>query len=121
MDTPKNPDSAAWFDLGPRPGEIGNAVIDGHYGVYKNGKVSVFNNLHTLKMGNHILVKDDAGNHITFIVRKLRIYSRHEHPPEVFLSNDGLSHLNIITCQGIWDRKAKNYPNRLVVFADKVM
>src|SRR3954471_14322970 len=29
MGTPKNPVNAAWFALGPRPGEKGNAVIDG--------------------------------------------------------------------------------------------
>ena len=32
MDVPKGPSDVAWFDLGPRPGEVGSAVIAGHEG-----------------------------------------------------------------------------------------
>jgi len=49
MDVPKGLNNIGWFNLGPRPGENGNAVIDGHYGVWKNGKGAVFNNLHKLR------------------------------------------------------------------------
>jgi hypothetical protein len=31
MDVPAGPADVAWFDLGPRPGEIGSAVVAGHY------------------------------------------------------------------------------------------
>ena len=48
MGTPKNPENAAWYELGPRPGEEGSAVIDGHYGTWKNGKTSAFDRLREL-------------------------------------------------------------------------
>ncbi|MDP1709741.1 MAG: class F sortase, partial [Candidatus Komeilibacteria bacterium] len=38
MDIPKNIGDVAWFNLGPRPGESGNAVIAGHFGRLKNGE-----------------------------------------------------------------------------------
>lgn len=118
MDIPKNEDNAAWLELGPRPGEIGNAIIDGHYGVWENGKVSIFNNLHTLSTGDPIYIEDEKGNIITFLVRELRIYPESNTVPEIFISKDKKSHLNLITCEWIWDSERKDYPNRLVVFAD---
>ena len=39
MAVPDGIGNAGWYNLGPRPGEKGNAVIDGHYGVWKNGNV----------------------------------------------------------------------------------
>ncbi|MCX6738919.1 MAG: class F sortase, partial [Candidatus Parcubacteria bacterium] len=33
---PSGPGNAAWFELSPRPGEKGNAIITGHFG-WKNG------------------------------------------------------------------------------------
>jgi len=37
VDVPKGHSNGAWFNLGPRPGNIGSAVIVGHYGYWKNG------------------------------------------------------------------------------------
>ena len=31
MDVPKNYKHTAWYNGGPRPGQIGSAVINGHY------------------------------------------------------------------------------------------
>ena len=120
MDIPRDDDNAAWFQLGPRPGELGSAIIDGHYGVWENGKVSIFNNLHALKQGDPIYIEDEAGMVLTFLVRESRIYGETDNAPDIFVSRDGKSHLNLITCQGIWDSARKDYPNRLVVFADRV-
>jgi len=39
---------------------------------------------------------------------------------DVFTSSDGKAHLNLITCDGIWDKNAAQYSERLVVFADRV-
>lgn len=48
LDVPKNFAHAGWYRLGARPGEIGTAVIDGHFG-YLKGKPAVFNNLYKLR------------------------------------------------------------------------
>lgn len=120
MGVPKGRDNVAWFNLGPRPGENGSAVIDGHYGVWKNGKITVFNNLFKLKTGDTLSIEDENGMIITFIVRELRLYDKDDNTFEVFNSNDGKAHLNLITCQGIWNKKKQSYPNRLVVFTDRI-
>ena len=68
MDIPKSKDDVAWFELGPRPGETGSAVIAGHYGRWENGGGSVFDNLHKLRPGDKLYVEDDKGAIITFVV-----------------------------------------------------
>ena len=117
MDVPKDAKDVAWFDLGTRPGEIGSSVIDGHYG-WKNNIPVVFDNLSKLKKGNKIYIKDDEGFTSTFIVQKIKIYSQNEETSDIFGSNDGKAHLNLITCDGVWNASKKAYSNRLVVFSD---
>lgn len=118
LDAPKGPANAGWYDHGPRPGEKGSSVIDGHFG-YKNNIPAVFDNLHTLKKGDKLYVEDERGTTITFVVRKLSTYRQNEDHPDVFRSSDGKAHLNLITCQGVWNQALKSYSTRLVVFADK--
>lgn len=118
MDIPKNQEDVAWFNLGQRPGEIGNAVIDGHYG-WKSKKPSAFDDLYKLRKGDKISIEDDKGAVISFVVRGSIRYDQSASAPDVFVSKDGKSHLNLITCEGQWDEVSKSYPNRLIVFADK--
>jgi LPXTG-site transpeptidase (sortase) family protein len=119
MDIPKGPDNVAWFNLGTIPGENGSAVMAGHFGAWKNGQGSVFDNLHTLKVGDKILVEDEKGETVTFVVREIRNFDPKADATEVFISDDGKSHLNLVTCEGIWNKDSKSYSQRLVVFADK--
>lgn len=119
MDVPKNPDGVGWFDLGPHPGNIGSAVIAGHYGIWKNGQETVFDNLNKLQSGDKINVLDDQGTSISFVVRESLSFDPNADASSVFVSDDGKSHLNLITCEGTWDAASKSYSKRLVVFADK--
>lgn len=119
LGVPAGPNTAAWYDRGPRPGQPGNAVIDGHFG-YKNNIPAIFDNLHKLQPGDSIFVVDDRGATTTFVVSSLQMYDQNASESSVFSSADGKSHLNLITCQGIWNQNQKSYSNRLVVFADKV-
>jgi len=118
MDTPKNLDDVAWYEPGVRPGEEGSAVIAGHYGWVK-GKGLVFGDLHTLRMGDKIYIEDDTGKVISFVVRESRRYDPEADTEDVFVSNDGKAHLNLITCDGSWNTAQQSYSERLVVFADK--
>ena len=119
MDNPKDPNNVAWLNLGKHPGEDGTAVIAGHYGIMKNGKGSVFDNLYKLRTGDTLSVEDNNGALISFIVRKSRRYDPNSDATAVFSSNDGISHLNLITCEGEWNNISKTYSQRLVVFTDK--
>ncbi|MFA5917452.1 MAG: class F sortase [Candidatus Gracilibacteria bacterium] len=118
MEIPKDFTNVAWFNLGPRPGEKGVAVIDGHFGL-KNGISPAFNDLHKLNKGDKLYVEDEKGITTTFIVREIKTYIQSDSTSDVFNSKDEKSHLNLITCQGNRDKVKKSYPNRLVVFTDK--
>lgn len=119
MDVPKLPRNTGWFALGPRPGETGSAVIAGHVD-WLNGATAVFASLHKVQPGDNITVIDDAGKALSFVVRESRTYDATEDATDVFSSNDGKAHLNLITCYGAWDKRAKQYTKRLVVFAERV-
>jgi LPXTG-site transpeptidase (sortase) family protein len=118
MDVPKSPDDVAWFNRGPRPGERGSAVIAGHRD-WENGKVAVFYDLHMLRAGDLLIVIDDKGTSVTFVVRETRTYDNDADTRDVFSSDSGI-HLNLITCGGAWDVLKNIYTKRLVIFADVV-
>lgn len=118
MDTPKGPNEVAWFNPGPRPGEVGSAVISGHYG-WKNNIPAVFDTLHLLQKGDKVYIKDESGATVIFIVREVRTYDENADATNVFTSNDGKAHLNLITCGGVWNKDTKSYSERIVVFTDK--
>lgn len=117
MAIPNNATDVGWFKLGPQPGEIGSAVIAGHFDG-PQGQLGVFTNLYQLKKGDKLSVLDNAGNSQVFIVRDVRIY-----PPGfadiVFSQNDD-HYLNLITCDGLWDGSKKSYNQRLVVFTQLI-
>ena len=119
MDAPEGPDTVAWFDLGPRPGEKGSAVIAGHYGRWKNSKTSVFDNLGKLKKGDKVYVEDADGKITAFVVKEARRYKADEIVPDVFNKTDG-KYLNLITCSGTWLESQKTYSDRLVIFTEAI-
>lgn len=116
MDVPKLPEDTAWFNLGPRPGEEGSAVITGHYG-WENKNPAVFDNLHELQIGDKIFTEDDAGIIATFVVYEIRTYDNKEETPNIFSSNDGKAHLNLVTCTGDWNKTENTFSDRLVIFS----
>jgi LPXTG-site transpeptidase (sortase) family protein len=118
MDVPVGSKNVAWFALGPKPGNAGSAVIGGHFGM-SNGVPFVFYNLDKLKVGDKIHIVDDQNNTITFVVRSVALFDRAADATSVFASKDGLAHLNLITCEGVWNKINGGYPERRVVFTDK--
>ncbi|HEY8992941.1 MAG TPA: class F sortase [Candidatus Microsaccharimonas sp.] len=119
MDIDSNATQVAWYKLGPKPGEEGSAVIAGHYG-WLDGVPSVFNDLNKLSKGDRISTTGDDGAIKTFAVTRTAIYSPDRDATDVFRSDDGKAHLNLITCQGTWVNSAHTYTERLVVFTDLV-
>ncbi|MFA6393910.1 MAG: class F sortase [Patescibacteria group bacterium] len=119
VDTPKSQNDAAWFNLGPRPGEKGSAVISGHYG-WKDDNPSVFDKLYKLRKGDKLFIEDDKGEITSFVVRENRRYDPDAQARDVFASDDEKSHLNLVTCEGAWDEVSESYSSRLVIFTDRV-
>jgi len=118
VDMSEDPYVVAWFNLSSLPGEIGSTVIAGHYG-WKENTPAVFDSLYKIRIGDVIQVEDRNGLTTTFVVRKMERYFPGSAAKEVFQSNDGKTHLNLITCEGDWNADSKSYSERLVVFADK--
>ena len=115
---PKGPSDVAWYQLGPRPGATGSAIISGHFGRWVNGSGSVFDHLSQLQPGDTIKVQDDRGATITFVVTSTRVYNPGDKAPEVFNKTDG-AYLNLITCNGAWIPSQKTFTKRLVVFTKR--
>ena len=117
MDVPAGSKNVAWFALGPNPGEVGSAVVGGHFGI-RDGVKFVFYDLDKLRVGDHIYIENDEDETLTFIVRRIALFDRDDDATTVFTSSDGLAHLNVITCEGIWNQVDDSYPERRVIFTD---
>jgi len=72
--------------------------------------------LYKLKKGDRLYIEDGKGKSLAFVVQESRTYDP-GYADDVFSRNDG-AHLNLITCDGVWDGTKKSYSKRLVVFAD---
>jgi LPXTG-site transpeptidase (sortase) family protein len=115
MDVPINTHDVGLFKFGAYPGENGSAVIAGHYNgtIGENG---VFVNLNELKKGDKVYINYANGINLTYLVRESRLYDP-GFAKDVFGENSG-NHLNLVTCDGVWDATKKSYSKRLVVFTD---
>lgn len=119
MDVPAGSKDVAWFALGPHPGQEGSAVIGGHFGI-ENGVPFVFYDLDKLKVGDKIYIVDDKDDTLPFVVRSIKLFDRDADATSVFTSEDGLAHLNLITCEGAWNQVNGSYPERRVIFTDAI-
>jgi sortase (surface protein transpeptidase) len=118
MDTPKGWMNAAWYSPGFRPGETGNAVIAGHLDS-RSGGPAVFWNLSHLQPGDEIMITYERGDRYTFAVQDLEAVPYDIAGPALaaIFGASQTSDLNLITCNGLWDRGKATYTQRLVVYA----
>lgn len=116
MDIPKSDFDVAWYNLGFKPGSVGSAVIDGHFD-RASGAPAVFYNLNKLTTGDKIVVSDDQGHQLTFVVTDKELYPFNDFPLQKVFNTTDQPRLNLITCDGVWDSTAHNYSQRLVVYA----
>lgn len=116
MDVPKDPMNAAWYQLGFAPGEKGSAVIAGHFDD-PSGNPAVFYSLEKLTSGDKIDIELQSGKTLTYTVEKTARHPFDNFPlQEVFNSTDK-PRLNLITCDGVFDKTQSTYLHRFVVYA----
>lgn len=117
MDVPKDFNDTAWYDLGARPGERGNAVVAGH--VDSTTGRAVFWDLRKLVSGDTIIVVGDDGVERQFVVTALESYARADVPLDRVFGPTTETHLNLITCDAnsVFDRTRREYASNLVVYA----
>ncbi len=114
---PKSFATAGWYVNGPRPGEGGNAIIDGHV---NNGLnlPGVFLKLADIKSGAGIIITDKGGTKMHFTVSEVREYDFTASTTDILMGDKDRPRLILITCDGTWLPDKKTYDKRLVVFAD---
>jgi len=119
MGVPLIPENVGWYKFGAHPGDVGSAVLAGHVN-WENNHHDVFTNLRDVAIGDTIEVKNSDEETISFLVHNIKRYPLDADTEEVFSSDDGLAHLNLITCGGSWNPIIESHELRLVVFSTKI-
>jgi sortase (surface protein transpeptidase) len=119
MDIPKKDENVAWYNLGGRVGKMGNAVFAGHLDT-KTGSPAVFWDISKLTVGDEISVLDDQGKKYIYKVVNKKTYPDARFPLQEVFGDTTKKRLNLITCQGTYDKSAHNYSDRLVVYSELV-
>ena len=108
-------DDTGWYNLGPRPGEQGSSVIDGHLD-RPGGYPAVFWRLRDIHPGDDVLVLNSDGKRLHFHVTRISLYAPLTAPIQDIFGNKGGTYLNLITCAGDWIPTEHQTTSRLVVY-----
>ena len=92
------PGRAGWFDAGPRPGEVGRAVIVSH--VDSKQGPALFFNLLRQQRGSRIVVRDRRGHNHRFAVVRRRQIEKSHFPAASVYGPSPRPMLVLITCGG---------------------
>jgi sortase (surface protein transpeptidase) len=106
---------AAWFRLGPAPGQVGPAVITGHVDTKSN--LAVFFYLSQVRPGDSVVITRADGDTVTFAVDSLRSFPKSSFPTQLVYGSTDYPALRLITCGGPFDRAAGSYQDNIIVFA----
>src|SRR4029453_15919715 len=107
--------TAGWFAGGPRPGQLGPAVIAGH--VDSRTGPAVFFRLRELRSGDVVLVDRADGAWLRFVVGGARSFSKAEFPTAAVFWPVPSAALRLIPCAGDFAPAGGHYLDNLVVFA----
>jgi hypothetical protein len=115
LQVPRTTTVAGWFTGGPRPGEVGSAVIAGH--VDSKTGPGIFFWLRALKPGDKVYVGRADGTMAIFTVTREHMYAKDRFPTKAVYGAVPDAELRLITCGGIFDRSTGSYLSNVVVFA----
>lgn len=108
---------AGWYGYGTTPGHLGSAVIDGHVDD-GFGSAGVFARLRDVRIGDDVYVTTREKERLHFVVTGIETYPYDGAPTELIFSRTDKARLNLITCEGRWNREGNTYAERLVVFTE---
>lgn len=112
---PEQSNQVAWYKYGGKLGENGSVVLAGHH--FWNNNPGVFGGLKDLRVGDKLEVRGETGGNYVFEVKEIETYQRTAFPSEkVYFSSD-TQRLTLVTCSGKYDKTAKDYDQRLVIYA----
>ena len=108
-----------WYELGPRPGEAGPAVIVGH--VDSRSGPAVFFRLGQLRRGDKIVVGQAGGGARPFLVERVERQAKEALPVERIWNRTNQPVLRLITCGGSFDRSTGHYRDNIIVYARRLV
>ena len=115
LEAPNEGHQVGWYRLGARPGEAGNAILDGHVDWQRS--LAVFWHLGRLNPGDEILVSTEDGLVLPFRVEWKELYPVEGAPLDRIFGPTAGPALTVITCGGAFDRSVRSYTHRWVVRA----
>ncbi len=108
------------YKYGPKPGEKGTALIDGHLN-NGLGLSGVFANLDSIKIGDLVIITDEKNNKQQFEVYAKSSADYTAHLSDILpTENDNTPRLMLVTCDGDWVADQKTYDKRVIVLARKI-
>ena len=114
IEVPSEPSVAGWWERGPRPGQVGPAVILGHV---RWNAPAVFSRLDALQRGDEVLIDRADGTTARFVVTGQGTYRKAAFPSDLVYYPTLDPELRLVTCGGPYDRATGHYSENLVVFA----
>lgn len=114
MLTPADYHDVAWYNLGPRPGQPGNALLNGHVDWWTGS--AVFTRLSELRAGDRVVVVGGDGTRLSFKVTTRQVVAANARVASLFAPSR-VATLTLITCTGMWDSRIQSDTHRLLVSA----
>jgi hypothetical protein len=118
LQVPASTAVAGWYTGGPRPGQVGSAVIAGHIDSYLGP--GVFFRLRLLRPGNRVYVRQAGGRLAVFRVYAERSYPKDHFPTQRVYGPAPDPELRLITCGGTFNPAVGSYLNNVVVYAVQI-
>lgn len=115
IEVPDDWHQAGWFREGPKPGQVGPAVILGH--VDSTAGPAVFYRLRELQPGDEVHVERADGTTVTFVVERFEWHAKTRFPTHQVYLPTLRPTLRLVTCGGPFDAASGHYRDNLVVFA----
>ncbi|MEU3728031.1 class F sortase [Streptomyces sp. NPDC033538] len=109
-------DRIGWYENGVTPGEIGPAVLVGHFDTVKGP--AVMKNVDEIKPGDTIDVTREDGTRAVFAVTALEQVDKDAFPTEKVYGRTDRPELRLITCGG--EITDGHRPDNIIVYADLV-
>jgi len=117
LDTAADPNDVAWYDLGPAPGQLGNAIMNGHVDWWTGD--AVFTKLGAVRPGDTVTVYRADGRTVNFRITLLQRANANARIASLFAHTDRAT-LTLITCAGVWNPITFTNTQRLLVTATLV-
>jgi LPXTG-site transpeptidase (sortase) family protein len=116
---PTNVHFAGWYTGSAKPGYPGLSVIDGHVsGKYSAG---IFKQLPKLEKGSEFSIEYGDGSRRTFAVVDGRTLPEKDAAGYLLQKRSTIDRqLNLITCDGVYDRQTKQYDKRYIIVAKAI-